>query len=122
MRNTIRCRDRNVGGPEEPGFATHALRLLAPSWLPAYTVAAMTLAGKVALVTGSGRNIGRAIALGLAAAGADVVVNARSSKDEVASVAAEIEAAGRKTLPYLADIRDPEAVRAMIAAAREQLG
>ena len=48
-----------------------------------------SLQGKVALVTGSGRNIGRATVLELARHGADVVVNARSNRDEAESVAAE---------------------------------
>ncbi len=82
----------------------------------------MKLAGSVALVTGSGRNIGRAIALALADAGADVVVNARSSKAEIEAVAHEIEAKGRKAIPYVADIRDPDAVCAMVTAGRQQLG
>src|SRR5450759_2450417 len=52
------------------------------------------LAGKVAIVTGAGRNIGRAIARQLAAAGASVVVNARSNQAEADAVVREIEAAG----------------------------
>ena len=52
------------------------------------------LSGRVAVVTGSGRNIGRAIALSLANAGAAVVVNARSSVAEAEAVAEEIRRAG----------------------------
>ncbi|MCI0870043.1 MAG: SDR family NAD(P)-dependent oxidoreductase, partial [Chloroflexi bacterium] len=51
----------------------------------------MTLEGKVALVTGAGRNIGRATVLELARRGADVVVNTRSNRDEAEAVAAEAE-------------------------------
>ena len=57
------------------------------------------LEGKTALVTGSGRNIGRAIILKLAEEGANVVVNARSNKDEAESVADEARALGVEALP-----------------------
>ena len=56
------------------------------------------LAGKVAVVTGAGRNIGRAIALTLAEGGASIVVNARSNRAEAEAVAREIEVAGGKAL------------------------
>jgi 3-oxoacyl-[acyl-carrier protein] reductase len=69
------------------------------------------------LVTGAARNIGRAIALELAANGALVVVNARSSQDEIEAVAAGITAAGGQALPVLADVTDRAAVDAMIATA-----
>src|SRR5213079_273382 len=60
------------------------------------------LEGKVALVTGSGRNIGRATVLQLAGEGAHVVVNARSNEQEAQSVAREAEALGVKALPIIA--------------------
>jgi 3-oxoacyl-[acyl-carrier protein] reductase len=59
----------------------------------------MSLEGKVALVTGFGRNIGRAIALALARDGADVVVNARTNQQEAEGVAAEVGELGRKAVP-----------------------
>ena len=80
------------------------------------------LAGRVALVTGASRNIGRAIALGFARAGADVVVNARTSRDEAESVAAEARALGVRALARLADVRDAAAIAETVAAARAQLG
>jgi 3-oxoacyl-[acyl-carrier protein] reductase len=80
------------------------------------------LAGRVAVVTGAGRNIGRAIALRLAADGAAVVVNARSNRDEAEKVVREIEAAGGRALACLADVADAEAVDAMMAAAVERFG
>ena len=73
----------------------------------------MELDGRVALVTGAGRNIGRAIALDLAKAGAAVVVNARSNRAEAEAVAKEIEAAGGKALAELADVTDRAAVERM---------
>jgi 3-oxoacyl-[acyl-carrier protein] reductase len=80
------------------------------------------LAGKVAIVTGSGRNIGRAIALALASDGASVVVNARSSRSEAEAVAREIEAMGGKALVHVGDIADAEAVQAMADMAVKELG
>jgi len=75
------------------------------------------LQGRVALVTGAGRNIGRAIALSLADAGASVVVNARNSQDEIKSVASEING-----LAVLADVTDEKAVEKMIHATLERFG
>ncbi len=80
------------------------------------------LAGKVALVSGAGKNIGRAIALRLARDGAAIVVNGRSDRAAVEAVAAEIEAAGGKALPWVADVSDKPAVDAMVAAAAAALG
>jgi 3-oxoacyl-[acyl-carrier protein] reductase len=80
------------------------------------------LAGKVAIVTGAGRNIGRAIALHLAAGGAAVVVNARSNQAEADAVAAEIKAAGGKAIAFLADVADAAAVEAMAQAALKAFG
>ena len=80
------------------------------------------LQGKVALVTGAGRNIGRAIALSLADAGASVVVNARNSKDEVQTVCGGIEASGGQALALLADVTDEKAVERMIEATVKRFG
>jgi 3-oxoacyl-[acyl-carrier protein] reductase len=80
------------------------------------------LAGKVAIVTGAGRNIGRAIARQLAAAGASVVVNARSNQAEADAVVREIEAAGGKAMTALADVGDAAAVEAMAQAALKRFG
>jgi len=74
------------------------------------------LPGRVALVTGAGRNIGRAIALELAAGGAAVAVNVRSNRAEADAVVQEIEAMGGKAAAFLADVADPKAVDAMVAA------
>lgn len=80
------------------------------------------LAGKVAIVTGAGRNIGRAIALALAEAGASVVVNARGNRTEAEAVAREIEAGGGKALVQLGDVADAAAMQAMADAAIKQFG
>src|SRR5205807_660497 len=80
------------------------------------------LAGKVAVVTGAGRNIGRAIALALSDGGASIVVNARSNRAEAESVAREIEAAGGKALVHIGDVADAKAVQAMADAAAKKFG
>lgn len=83
---------------------------------------APALAGKVAIVTGGVRRIGRAIALALAAEGASVVVTARTSRDEAQSVAAEIEALGVRAKALCADVTDEAQVRAMVDATVEEFG
>jgi 3-oxoacyl-[acyl-carrier protein] reductase len=80
------------------------------------------LAGKTALVTGASRNIGRAIALRLAGAGADVVVNTLQARDKAEEVAREIQALGRRCLVQVADVCDREAVRRMVGEASASLG
>src|SRR5438552_13929442 len=80
------------------------------------------LAGRVAVVTGAGRNIGRAIALTLAEGGASIVVNARSNRAEAEAVAREIETAGGKALVHIGDVADATAVQAMADAAVKQFG
>lgn len=80
-----------------------------------------SLAGRTALVTGASRGIGRAVALGLAAAGADVALVARNEA-ALAEVCTEIEAGGRKALVLPCDVTDSAAVQAMVAAAIDGLG
>ncbi len=80
------------------------------------------LAGKAAVVTGAGRNIGRAIALTLAEGGASVLVNARANRAEAEAVAREIEGAGGKALVHIGDVADPGAVQAMADAAVKAFG
>jgi 3-oxoacyl-[acyl-carrier protein] reductase len=83
---------------------------------------AQELAGKVAIVTGAGRNIGRAIALTLAEGGAAVVVNARGNRAEADAVVREIEAAGGKALVQIGGVADAGAVQAMADAAVQKFG
>ena len=80
------------------------------------------LNGRVALVTGAGRNIGRAIALALAADGAAIVVNARSNRAEAEAVAKEIETDGGKAMAVLADVADADAVERMATEAVKRFG
>jgi 3-oxoacyl-[acyl-carrier protein] reductase len=80
------------------------------------------LEGKTALVTGGARNIGRAISLSLAAAGANVAVNTRASRDEADAVVKQIRDAGGNAETYIVDIADPAAVREMADAAIKRYG
>ncbi len=80
------------------------------------------LDGKVALVTGSGRNIGRATVLKLAAEGAHVVVNARSNQEEADAVVREAEALGVKALAVVGDVAQKDQVDAMATQALSAFG
>ncbi|MEX2446695.1 MAG: SDR family oxidoreductase [Dehalococcoidia bacterium] len=80
------------------------------------------LAGRVALVTGAARNIGRATAVALAAGGATVAVNARTSRAMAEETVALIEARGGRAAVYLADVTDEAAVEAMVAEVVDRFG
>ena len=79
------------------------------------------LQGKAAIVTGAGKGIGRACALALAQAGADVVLAARTQSD-LDALAREIEALGRRALPLACDVGDDAALRKLVARTREAFG
>jgi citronellol/citronellal dehydrogenase len=88
----------------------------------------MSLAGKVAIVTGSSRGIGKAMALGLARAGASVVVAARSETERpnapgtIYATATEIEARGGKALPVRCNVREEESIYAMVQRTMDAFG
>jgi enoyl-[acyl-carrier protein] reductase III len=79
-------------------------------------------AGKIALVTGSGRGIGKAIALRFASEGADVVLNYFRNRDTAEATAEEIRALGRQVHVVRADIGDPEDLERLVDSAVEELG
>jgi len=80
------------------------------------------LSGKVALVTGGTRGIGRSIALGLAAVGADIAVNYRAGTADAEALVEEIVALGRRAVAVRADVTDPDAVTEMVGTVRRELG
>jgi 3-oxoacyl-[acyl-carrier protein] reductase len=80
------------------------------------------LAGKVALVTGAARNIGRAIALSLASAGAKVAVNTRVNIEQARGVVKEIRALGADAEAFAADVADRAQVEAMVDAVLKRFG
>ena len=81
----------------------------------------LSLEGKVAVVTGGTSGIGRALSLGLADAGADVIATARRQQ-QVDETAAEIEARGRKTMRLAADVCDRASLETLLAAALDKFG
>jgi 3-oxoacyl-[acyl-carrier protein] reductase len=80
------------------------------------------LAGKVAIVTGGARNIGRAIARSLASGGATVMVNAKSSRQQAEETVAMIEQAGGKAVVHIADVTDARSVAEMVEATAKRFG
>jgi len=82
----------------------------------------MPLAGKAAIVTGSARNIGRAIVLGLVREGAAVMIHARADADGVAETAAMVKAAGGTCATHLADLTTEQGAKALTEACVASLG
>jgi NAD(P)-dependent dehydrogenase (short-subunit alcohol dehydrogenase family) len=82
----------------------------------------MRLEGRAAIVTGGSGGIGKGIVLALAEAGADVLVSYNSNREEAAETVREVEALGRRTLVFQADVTDYDQVKSMVAAAVEAFG
>ncbi len=82
----------------------------------------LPLTGKVALVTGSGQGIGRATALRLAEAGADIIINYRSNRTAAEETRASIEALGRRSIAIQADVSQEEEVARLFNEASQALG
>jgi len=80
-----------------------------------------SLEGQVAIVTGAGRGIGRAIAHAFARAGADLALASRT-EEEITRAAQEVLELGRRAIPVVADVSDPEAVQRLIDATVSELG
>jgi len=83
---------------------------------------ALPLVGRTAVVTGSGRNIGRAIALALGAQGANVVVNGHSDRDAVDRVVAELGDLGASALGVMADVSQDDQAATLVQAAADRFG
>ena len=81
-----------------------------------------TFAGKVAFISGAGKNIGRRIALDMAARGASIVVNGRADRSAVDEVVAEINKGGGQAVGVLGDVSDPVAAERMVADAVAAFG
>jgi NAD(P)-dependent dehydrogenase (short-subunit alcohol dehydrogenase family) len=85
-------------------------------------VSQSSLAGKVAMVTGAAKRIGRSVALRLAGEGADVIVNYRGSKNEADEVVAQIAALGRRAVAIQADVAKRDDVISMFATVEREFG
>lgn len=81
-----------------------------------------TLSGRIALVTGSSRGIGRACAVALAAAGADIAVNYHSSEESALETCSQIRVLGRRAVPIQADVSRAPDVTRMVETAERELG
>jgi NAD(P)-dependent dehydrogenase (short-subunit alcohol dehydrogenase family) len=82
----------------------------------------MELKGRIALITGGARRVGRALSLGLARAGADVVINYRDSAAEAESAVREIRASGGRAIAVRADVGSLEGVRGLVERTRSEHG
>jgi len=90
--------------------------------MPTETKSQESLMGRVALVTGAAKRIGRAVALRLAEEGADVVIHYRGSKEEAAGAVAEIEKMGRRAVAIQADLSDVSQIKRLISETGKSFG
>lgn len=81
-----------------------------------------SLQGKTTIVTGSGQNIGRAIALLFASCGANVVINGHKNQEAIEKVAQEARENGAQSIAVMADVSDPDAVQNMVDTATQKFG
>jgi 3-oxoacyl-[acyl-carrier protein] reductase len=95
---------------------------LGGSYAMSDTASSRPLDGRTALVTGSGQNIGRAIALAFARDGANVVINGHRNQEAIEAVAEEARGLGVRAMAILADVGDPVAVQTMVDRAAEAFG
>lgn len=86
------------------------------------TIPLQEFEGKVALITGAAKNIGRAIALELAAGGASIAINTHSSKEDAEQVEQQIRTSGGRAAVFIADIADQDAVQDMVQQVIERFG
>lgn len=82
----------------------------------------MNLDGKVALITGGARRVGRAISMALASGGADIVINYHNSAEDAESLKGEVERMGRRATSFQADVSRPNQIRALIQHVRDEFG
>ena len=99
-------------------FASRSARLPGKLNVLTFLLMETPLLNQVALVTGSGKRLGREVALGLAQRGADVVIHYRSSADDARKVVAEIEKLGRRSIALQADLDDLAQIRALFENSR----
>jgi NAD(P)-dependent dehydrogenase (short-subunit alcohol dehydrogenase family) len=85
-------------------------------------IAPMEIEGRVAVVTGGARRVGRVLSLGLAEAGADVIVNHHDSPDDARDTVAAIESLGRRAIAVQADVSRKSDVERIVAAGRDYFG
>ena len=116
--------DINTGKPLSRRTALRNMGAAAalPLVVPTGSASPRMVEGKVALVTGSSRNLGRATVLELARQGADVVVNGRSNREAADAVVREAESLGVRAIALMADVGVEQQVNQMVAEALERLG
>src|SRR3954468_218227 len=132
MRGPSTMAARRTSSPSQPTqsflfsrthWTGHRRRgLISPPFSLCACMSMPLLDGKVAIVTGGGRGIGRAIAAGLAAAGASVLITAARNSEELAATATGIRSVGGRILTEQADVACEADCRGVVARAQDELG